>query len=193
MKKDIIKDTKEIIENVTSYLTDTILSPLAKELHNTENPKKEKRKYSKKNLLNIIIPHNSTKNDTNYRKEPNHKIEVSQIEKDVKNFIADNNDSLIQEVYNESETLNEVYNTINWTVIYDNMKEIEPENIENETLINQLPEEVKEETNENNEKEENVVQEPESGIQDQDIIQEPINIDNGSKNPIIEPPKDDDE
>ena len=51
MKKDIVNDTKEIIENVTSYLTDTILSPLAKELHNTENPKKEKRKYSKKKFI----------------------------------------------------------------------------------------------------------------------------------------------
>ena len=192
MKKDIVNDTKEIIENVTSYLTDTILSPLAKELHHTEHPKKEKRKYSKKNLLNIIIPHNSTKNNTNYRKEPNHKIEVSPIEKDVKNFIADNNDSYIQAIYNESETLNEVYNTINWTVIYDNMKEIEPQNTENETLINQLTEEVKDETNKNNEKEQFVVQEPESVIQQEEIVQEPTHVidDNGSRNPIIEPPKD---
>ena len=194
IKKDILNDTKEIIENVTSYVADIILSPLAKELHNAEDTKKERRKYSKKNLLNKIIPHNSTKNNTNYRNEPNHIVEATEIEKDIKNFIADKNDTYINEIYNDSETLNEVYNTINWTVIYDNMKEIENENKENETLIEEIPEEVKVENEvkeDNNENKELNVQQPESGIQQDEILQEPIQVvdEKGDKNPIIQPPK----
>ena len=194
IKKDILNDTKEIIENVTSYVADIILSPLAKELHNAEDTKKERRKYSKKNLLNKIIPHNSTKNNTNYRNEPNHIVEATEIEKDIKNFIADKNDTYINEIYNDSETLNEVYNTINWTVIYDNMKEIENENKENEKLIEEIPEEVKVENEvkeDNNENKELNVQQPESGIQQDEILQEPIQVvdEKGDKNPIIQPPK----
>ena len=72
-EKDSLIDT---VSNATSYVVDKVLSDLSKELHNEVKEKKEKRKYNKTNLLNKVIKHDSIKNNTNYRNEPNHVIDV---------------------------------------------------------------------------------------------------------------------
>ena len=184
-EKDSLIDT---VSNVTSYVVDKVLSDLSKELHNEVKEKKEKRKYNKTNLLNKVIKHDSIKNNTNYRNEPNHVIDVSVLEKDINNLISDKNETLMNEVYNESETLKEVYDSINWTVLFENMKELakeeeEQEEQEQEEII------IQQKSQESQNKEDEKIEEPENSIiQDEEIIDNSP-FDNNKILEIIQPPK----